>query len=445
MAQKRCPLSDKDKTAIAIAPDYTYAQLDYLAAQALHGLQGHGIKKGDCIALPSHADAKTIALLFAAWRLGAVVALISPSLPLETKLRHLQRIPLRLLIEDTTSLIAASIDERRELELESVSLLLMTSGSSGDAKWAAFTLGQLFESAQTISRALNAQPQDRWLLSLPLHHVGGLGVMLRALISGGSIVLENRQLPYPDRIVSAQARFASLIPTQLYRLLQSGSAASSTHLLIGGAPISQQLYHQATEKKHQLSLTYGMTEMCSTVLLTSNPVWHQSIPYLGHPLPGRAAKISSGEIFVAGQCLFSGYGYPPQSPANGWLATGDCGIYHEKYGFAVVGRKDFQFICSGENIQPEEIEVCLLSCPSIEQVIVVPLFDEEFGARPMAFIKGSLSYDQIIAHASRFLPKYKIPVALAPLPKTGNLKPNRIQLIEYANKNYHIINATKRY
>jgi O-succinylbenzoic acid--CoA ligase len=311
---------------------------------------------------------------------------------------------------------------------------LLTSGSSGTPKWAAFTLNQLFESAKTVALALDAKPHDRWLLSLPLHHVGGLGVLLRALWSGGTIVLENKELPHPARLQAAQARFASLVPTQLYRLIQSDFQPLSTQLIIGGAPLARHIYEKGIERDYQLLLTYGLTEMGSTIFLTSRPIWEQHIPYLGHPLPGRKVKILEQELLVSGPSLFAGYGREPCRPGGDWFSTGDLGIFHQQHGFAIRGRKDFQFISGGENIQPEEIESALLSSGLIEQAIVVPLYDEEFGARPIAFVKTSAPDHQIMGALEPLLPKYKIPIAFAPYPESENLKPNRRALIRLANK-----------
>ena len=443
MVNSLCPLSINEKTALALAPDLSYAELDYMAARALHQLRSLDLKKGDCIALPSCPNANTIALLFAAWRLSLSVALFSPHMPSSMIEKHLRQIHPRLLIDEAALFFAGSADENRELDMESIALFLLTSGSSGSAKWAAFTLGQLFESANTLALALDAKEQDRWLLSLPLHHVGGLGVLLRAFCSKGTVVLEDKQLPYPDRIQSAHARFASLVPTQLYRLIHGSFQPLSTQLLIGGAPMPQRLYQKAIERNYQILLTYGLTEMSSTVFLTSRPLWDRHLPYLGHPLSGRQVKIFQDELLVSGASLFAGYGKEPHRPDECWFSTKDLAIYHETHGFAITGRKDFQFISGGENIQPEEVEIALLSYPFVEQAVVVPLLDEEFGARPMAFVKTSQPHDQIIRYLCSILPKYKIPVVIAPLPESENLKPNRQQLMQRANKNYHIINTAK--
>lgn len=425
-----CPLHINEKEAVAVAPAWTYSQLDSLANRAAHSLGQRGLKKGDCIALYAIPDWQTIALLFAAWRLSLIVALIAPHHPsLQT---ILQPINLRLWIDDPLPFFSEGVVEERTLDLSAPALLLLTSGSTGIPKWAAFTLNQLFYSAETMIQALSAKMHDRWLLNLPLHHVGGLGVLLRSICSCGSIVLPNKNLSFSDRLLSARAQFASLVPTQLYRLLQDDFSELSTHLLIGGGPLSKKLHDHAIQKGCHLSLTYGLTEMSSTVCLASMPVWNEHAPYLGHPLPGRQVKITDGELHVSGKCLFEGYGNPPKHTSE-WFATGDIGTHHPQYGVSIHGRKDFQFICGGENIQPEEIEIAILSHPNVEQAIVVPQYDEEYGARPIAFVQSTASEQSIQSYLSDRLPRYKIPIRILSMPEIQALKPNRKYLTALAN------------
>jgi O-succinylbenzoic acid--CoA ligase len=159
--------------------------------------------------------------------------------------------------------------------------------------------------------------------------------------------------------------------------------------------------------------------------------------YLGEPLPKREIHLKSdGEICVRGETLFQGYlnNGKIESPLNnGWFETGDIGHYDLKGGIAIIGRKDGQFICGGENIQPEEIERYLLLIPDILEAVVVPKEDPEFGMRPVAVIRTlgpRMTLQKIQIALGEHLPKYKIPVALYQLdeiPKNG-LKIDRKQI-----------------
>jgi O-succinylbenzoic acid--CoA ligase len=148
-----------------------------------------------------------------------------------------------------------------------------------------------------------------------------------------------------------------------------------------------------------------------------------------------------GEILVRGPCLFEGYWENGKIDLlvdkEGWFATGDLGSYSPTKGLKIIGRKDWQFISGGENIQPEEIERELLSLPGILEAIVVPIPDPEFGHRPVACIRcADPSFDlrQMRNVLLSKLPKYKIPISLHifdELPKHG-LKVDRRRVIEIA-------------
>jgi O-succinylbenzoic acid--CoA ligase len=90
------------------------------------------------------------------------------------------------------------------------------------------------------------------------------------------------------------------------------------------------------------------------------------------------------------------------------------------------------FISGGENIHPEEIEGALYRVTDASEVIVVPVEDEEFGFRPVAFVRlqGDVEIDEakIISHLERYLPRFKIPVCFFQWPQQmtdARLKPNR--------------------
>jgi O-succinylbenzoic acid--CoA ligase len=162
--------------------------------------------------------------------------------------------------------------------------------------------------------------------------------------------------------------------------------------------------------------------------------------HLGQPLPGREVRIAEcGEILVRGKTLFQGYWENGKiEKPDDWFATGDIGRFDPNEGLAVVGRKDWQFISGGENIQPEEIEQHLAQIPEVIEAAVVPQNDPEFGQRPAAFVRtsdGAFNLSRLRNALEGRLPKYKIPVSLFLLnemPKNG-LKTNRKALFEIAN------------
>ena len=317
-----------------------------------------------------------IALLFAAWRRDSSLFPLNPRLP------------------QTPSI--PSPPPR--------SLLLLTSGSTGTPKIAILSLSNLLVNASSAITAIDLRPNDQWKLSLPLYHVGGIGIILRCILARATIVLDD----------SPNITHLSCVPTHLYRA--TPVYKNLRCLLVGGAPIPSYPF--------PINTTYGLTEMSSMVTLN------------GNLLPNRELRLASdGEIFVRGPTLFQGYvGQPPQT---NWFATGDLGHFNQGR-LEIVGRKDWMFISGGENIQPEEIERELELLPEVIEAVVVPKEDPEFGKRPVAFISARNFFDlkRMQSALSVRLPKFKIPIELHlvdEIPKKNNLKPDRIILTQAIN------------
>ena len=140
------------------------------------------------------------------------------------------------------------------------------------------------------------------------------------------------------------------------------------------------------------------------------------------------------EIFVKGETLFKGYVKDAELSfpfnANGYFATGDLGHFADDGNLIVNGRKDNMFISGGENIHPEEIECCLCQMECIERAIVVPISHNEYGFRPVAFVKASekISRNDAVDFLKERLSSFKIPEQFYRWPdekEAENLKINR--------------------
>ena len=203
----------------------------------------------------------------------------------------------------------------------------------------------------------------------------------------------------------------SLVPTQLYRLLEQNQiSGKDTHLLIGGAPLAPALQTQALKRGLRLSVSYGMTEMSSLIFANSTL------------LPHRELTIKENEIYVRGKTLFNGYLKPPgfELPLQeGWFATHDLGHFQPDGSLQITGRKDRLFISGGENIQPEEIEQALCQLPGILFARVLPISDPEFGQRPIAYIHETTekyTVEKLRYYLAPLLPSFKHPIQLFPYP-----------------------------
>ncbi|MBI5273154.1 MAG: AMP-binding protein [Chlamydiia bacterium] len=423
----------------------TFAELDRLAEKLVKNLAAHGIQSGDRIAVQHAPCAHLVALFFAAWRMGVSLCPLHKHIPPSQIETFLNRIDAKLFI---ASFPFQSPLRPTRIPPSPPALFLFTSGTSAAPKIAILSLSQLLSNAEPLIQTLHLQSGDRWLLNLPLYHVGGIGILLRCVLAKATLSLQDK-----DPLIT----HISAVPTHLYRA--TPIYRNLRYLLIGGAPIP------SYPERLPCVLTYGLTEMGSAVTTRFRSPRVQNHFSLGFPLPGREIKLlPTQEILVRGPCLFIGYweqefieelllekkeilrsgnrrqapsrqwinssldlglkgwdraDLPVQRPfdAEGWFATGDLGMLSQD-GLIIFGRKDRQFISGGENIQPEEIEQQLLQIPEILHAAVLSITDLEYGARPIAFIQSSDSsfdIERMKQALSLELPKFKIPIALKQL------------------------------
>ena len=101
-----------------------------------------------------------------------------------------------------------------------VSTLMRTSGSSGTPKIAVHALAQHVESARGAADWFRLSSDDRWLLTLPTWHVGGLGIVLRTIVSGAALCIPSEGTALAEALQQFEPTHVSLVATQLQRLLQ---------------------------------------------------------------------------------------------------------------------------------------------------------------------------------------------------------------------------------
>lgn len=406
-----CPLKIAAKEApsslafISKNIELSWEELDAQTEQFMMQLHKASIREGDRIAVLHPPCHELISLFFAAWRIGASICPLNLRLPPAQIESHLKKIQPRLFITsfpfDPRPLPTPPLSPIPQ------SALLFTSGSTGSPKCAILSLQNLIANA---SYSIPLEAQDRWLLSLPLFHVGGIGIMMRCILAKATLVLDE---------ADTKITHLSFVPTQLYRA--SPVYKNLKCILLGGAPIS------SYPERLPIYATYGLTEMGSMVLARKHPPRINGSLSLGNPMPKREIRLEQdGEIWVKGETLFQGYLNETPPFQKGWFPTGDIGRYNEKEGYSILGRKDWQFISGGENIQPEEIEQHLLEIPDILEAVIAPKEDPEFGMRPVAFIRTLnpfLTLEKVQNLLADSLPKYKIPIALYfvdAFPKTGS-------------------------
>ncbi|MDT7856244.1 AMP-binding protein [Rubrivirga sp. S365] len=318
-----------------------------------------------------------------------------------------------------------------------------TSGSTGVPKAALHTVGNHVASARGVNRRLGLGADGRWLLDLPLYHVGGLGVVVRCALEGAAMVLPGEGMSTAEAVRVLRPTHASFVSTQLRRLLDAlggaaGGAASLRAVLLGGSAIPASLLDEAAARGLPVATSYGLTEMTSTVTATAAGADRPALATSGDVLDGRALRVAaSGEIEVGGAALFAGYlGPDGLAPPGAWFATGDLGHLDGAGRLVVTGRRGLLFVSGGENVQPEAIEAALLALDGVAEAVVVPVPDADFGHRPAAFVRTTSATppdaDGLRAALRRTLPGFMVPVAVYAWGGAGGMKPDRPALAERA-------------
>ncbi len=366
-----------DHCAVEFAPNaetaggsFTFAEL--ARAGAKRGVQFDPRSTHRPLGLVMSSDAETVTTLFAALDREQPLLLLHPREPES----------------------ARKIAEERVAPLplpRGAQLLLQTSGSTGAPRWVVHGASSLQAAARASAANLGwATEGDRWLLSLPLSHVGGLSVLLRCFLGRQTAVLAPLPTDSPKLAQTELERLAislvSLVPTQLARLLDDADfsfPARVRQVLIGGARLTDSLRRRATERGVPLVSTYGMTEFCSQIC-TEKP--GEPGAGVGPPLPGTEVRLlPDGRIQVRGPTACLGYlGEPSPFDAEGWFTTSDCGHWDARGHLHVLGRTDSVIITGGENVHPETVEAELLALPEVRAAGVIGIPDEEWGQRIVA-------------------------------------------------------------
>ncbi|MFS2224703.1 o-succinylbenzoate--CoA ligase [Pantoea sp. B65] len=316
---------------------------------------------------------------------------------------------------------------------ESLATLTLTSGSSGLAKAAAHSFNAHLASARGVTELMSFDAAESWLLSLPLYHVSGQGIIWRWLLTGARLKLAQQA---SLREALEDCSFASLVPTQLWRLLQQDSVPRALKaVLLGGAAIPGELTARAEAAGIRCWCGYGMTEAASTITAKRA----DGRGGVGLPLGNAQIKLVDREVWLRSPALACGYWRDgellPVTDAQGWLHTRDGGIWCDNE-LVLTGRLDNLFFSAGEGIQPEQVEQVLLQHPAVSQAFIVPQDDEEYGQRPVALLERSdaVSLTAIAAWAAERLAGFQYPVQWRDLPQTlsgGGIKISRRDLANW--------------
>lgn len=444
----------------------TYAELDrWIGALAGWLVAGHGVKRGDRVAVLAYNAPHTMALLFACARLGAILVPLNWRLAPAELAYILADAEPRLLLAgeafaETAQEIAARAGGIAAVLLDEIGaeccggdevlpadaaghitdplLLVYTSGTTGRPKGAILDQNALFHNALMSLHAHRLTAADKVLVVLPLFHVGALNIAFTpALYAGAETVLLPRF--EPDATFDALAAHAPthlvIVPAVMDALIQhrrwSDADWSSLRMLTTGSSVVPVRLIEAFEARGvPVIQVYGSTE--------TSPIAAYQRPGEGRTHPastGRAglhcevriadndgnaieAPGIDGEIEVRGPNVTRGYWRDATQTAlafrpGGWFRTGDVGHLDADGYLYFQDRLKRMIVSGGENIYSAEVERAIESCDKIAETCVVGLEDPHWGEVPVAAVVVKAGEEVTAAalrdHVATRIARFKVP------------------------------------
>ena len=421
---------------------FTWAELAEKINQVEAFLLQQGVTAQSAVAFCGKNSEQILFLYLAVIQLGAKILGINPAFPQEKReeLCHVYGVDFCYQTEDIHYLATKALPEHNA-DFTKAATMTLTSGSTGLPKAVVHNVSAHLSNAEGVCTLMNFGKDQLWLLSLPLYHVSGQGIVWRWLYAGATLVL-----PKEDFYLSiGEVSHVSLVPTQLQRwfdyLVEHPQPIQTQAVLLGGTQIPVKLTQALSELGIRSYSDYGMTEMASTAFAKQS----DGKIGVGQPLLGREFKLVNEEVWLKGAGLAMGYwrnGYvDPLTNAEGWFQTKDKGQWLDNE-LVIQGRLDNMFISGGENIQPEEIEKVIAQSDLVKQVFVLPKYDEEFGHRPVAIIEFHTSFNESAVESLNvflqgLLERFKQPVAYYELPQDliqGAIKISRKALADWLSQ-----------
>lgn len=281
--------------------------------------------------------------------------------------------------EDAAKLRALSEAAQEDLNLKG-HVWIATSGSTADSvannKLVALSRKALVASAKSVNQFLHSTAADKWTQVLPSFHVGGLGIEIRAALSGAKVVpalLDGKwDVTYFYQVLSSEkCTLSALVPTQVYDLVVNGFKAPPDlrAIVVGGGALDANLYKQARDLGWPLLPSYGMTETASQIATAPLSSLQQSefpdIELLSH---AKARRNAEGFLEVQAESLFTSYAQNQSSgprwwdpKQDGWFVSEDKGDVQGSV-LMIEGRSKDYIKIGGEGTNMARLRLIMDEC-----------------------------------------------------------------------------------
>jgi fatty-acyl-CoA synthase len=492
---RRARMAPQRTALVGSTRSVTYGELADRTARYAGALRRLGVGPGDRVAYLGVNAIEVFETLFATWLLGAIAvplnyrlagaeirsmladsgacvlvhsgdadALVAATAPPPEALHHVLAVhpdscPVEGLDLEAEIATGPALDDAPPVPLDDAAILLYTSGTTGRAKAAVLSHGNLTWNTFNQLAHVDVLSTDRALCISPLFHCVGLGqITLPTLIKGGSVEVVARfdAGAILARISAGGITSFSAVPTMLQMMCEhpawDGADLSSLHTVIyGGSPVQERVARAWLDRGVHLLQGYGMTEAAPGVYMGTHegaaahptavgvPHFFTDVAQLDDGVPAPVGT-EPAELLVRGPNVFSGYWNRPQDTEDGfveghWFRTGDV-LRVDADGWAsVVDRVKDLYISGGENVYPAEVEAVATRLDAVANCAVVAAPDARWGEIGVAYVQlregATTTAAEFRAHLEANLARYKVPkyVEFVPeLPRNATGKVRRVEL-----------------
>lgn len=418
----------------------TYAELDRRVERLAVALSERGIAQGDRIAALLINGLPLVELYLAAARLGAILLplnwrLAGPELGwiidnaeprllfasesfAELAAAAKTQVPRIIVAEQSgdtdayDALIAsASEDARldRAPEPELPWIMLYTSGTTGRPKGCLLSQQGQVISALAMASQWQSDEHTRILLSLPLFHVGGTGLLFAHLTVGATIIIAPRQFnAEAARQTASEMQCTALgvvpqfYPDMIAMQKRDPLPLSLKLVTMGGGMHAPELVAEVRDVLGaEPILGYGQTEAGNYIAYIKGEEQIRHPKACGRALPQFDVRVvdsednplpigSVGELCVRGPSVLNAYWRNPEATETtlrgGWLHTGDLVQLDEHGLITMMGRSKELIKTGGENVYPKEVEAVLFEHPAIADCVVFGVPDDYWGEAVKAMV-----------------------------------------------------------
>jgi acyl-coenzyme A synthetase/AMP-(fatty) acid ligase len=308
--------------------------------------------------------------------------------------------------------------------------VLFTSGTTGQPKMVAHTLSSL---SGPLEDGVAAAGGAIWSTFYDIRRYGGLQILLRALIGGGSMVLSSAREPVGDfltRLQTANSTHISGTPSHWRRALMSGNAAaiSPKYVRLSGEVADQAILDKLQRAYPNAGIAHAFASTEAGVGFdVRDGLAGFPMSFLSNPLdPSVELRVEDDTLRVRSSRTAKRYLGHTLPLSNGFIDTGDM-VERRGDRFYFMGRKEGVINVGGLKVYPEEVEAVISQHPDVQIARVWPRLNPITGAvvaadvvlRTEATAAFAIIREDLIEACRQVLSPHKVPVSLR---QVGSIK-----------------------